>query len=390
MSYLHGHANIGYGAAHNLVMHGGNTHYHLVLNPDVELDVDALAGGTALFRRAPRRRRHRARRHQCGRRARISVQALSQRRRPRAARVGAAWLRPAVSPAPRSLRDARCDEERRGRRDRVAGAGDERLVHAAAAQGDRGDRRIRPRHFSSTSRTSTGACGSIASPRARTCPAVRVVHHGGGAAAQGLAPHRVLRAQRACAFSTRTAGAGGERDRGARSLLRTACWSPAPAASSAGRFAQGLAAAQGSARRRGARAPAPATPTAATSSRWAILPPPTGHRCCAGVDTIVHLAGRAHVRDGSDASDPTPFVVANVHVTRRLLDAALRGRRAARRAREHGQGVRRSDAAGQARFAPATPRRRRTRTRTARPAPKPCCGRPAAPARSKASCCDCR
>ncbi len=37
MSYLHGHANIGYGTAHNLVMHGGNTHYHLVLNPDVEL-----------------------------------------------------------------------------------------------------------------------------------------------------------------------------------------------------------------------------------------------------------------------------------------------------------------------------------------------------------------
>ena len=43
MNYLHGHANIGYGAAHNLVMHGGNTHYHLVLNPDVELARDALA-----------------------------------------------------------------------------------------------------------------------------------------------------------------------------------------------------------------------------------------------------------------------------------------------------------------------------------------------------------
>ena len=42
MSYLHGHANIGYGAAHNLVMHGGSTHYHLVLNPDVELAPDAL------------------------------------------------------------------------------------------------------------------------------------------------------------------------------------------------------------------------------------------------------------------------------------------------------------------------------------------------------------
>jgi GT2 family glycosyltransferase len=42
MNYLHGHANIGYGAAHNLVMHGGNTHYHLVLNPDVEIAADAL------------------------------------------------------------------------------------------------------------------------------------------------------------------------------------------------------------------------------------------------------------------------------------------------------------------------------------------------------------
>ena len=43
MNYLHGHANIGYGAAHNLVMHGGNTHYHLVLNPDVELAPNALS-----------------------------------------------------------------------------------------------------------------------------------------------------------------------------------------------------------------------------------------------------------------------------------------------------------------------------------------------------------
>ncbi|MEP6998091.1 MAG: NAD-dependent epimerase/dehydratase family protein [Betaproteobacteria bacterium] len=42
-----------------------------------------------------------------------------------------------------------------------------------------------------------------------------------------------------------------------------------------------------------------------------------------GVDTVVHLAGRAHVATARDASDPTPFVVANVHVTRRLLDAAV-------------------------------------------------------------------
>ncbi len=45
MNYLHRHTNIGYGSAHNLVMHGGNTHYHLVLNPDVELAPDALIEG---------------------------------------------------------------------------------------------------------------------------------------------------------------------------------------------------------------------------------------------------------------------------------------------------------------------------------------------------------
>jgi GT2 family glycosyltransferase len=45
MTYLHGHANIGYGAAHNLVLHGSGADYHLVLNPDVELEPDALATG---------------------------------------------------------------------------------------------------------------------------------------------------------------------------------------------------------------------------------------------------------------------------------------------------------------------------------------------------------
>ena len=49
MTYLHGHANIGYGTAHNLVMHGGNTHYHLVLNPDVELAEDALCIALRFF-----------------------------------------------------------------------------------------------------------------------------------------------------------------------------------------------------------------------------------------------------------------------------------------------------------------------------------------------------
>jgi len=42
VSYVHGHANIGYGAAHNLALHGSGADYHLVLNPDVELASDAL------------------------------------------------------------------------------------------------------------------------------------------------------------------------------------------------------------------------------------------------------------------------------------------------------------------------------------------------------------
>jgi nucleoside-diphosphate-sugar epimerase len=48
-----------------------------------------------------------------------------------------------------------------------------------------------------------------------------------------------------------------------------------------------------------------------------------------GVDSIVHLAGRAHVPSSLnvyDAADPTPYVVANVHVTRRLSEAAARAK----------------------------------------------------------------
>jgi GT2 family glycosyltransferase len=40
--YLHGHANIGFGAAHNLVLHGTGADYHRVLNPAAELAADAL------------------------------------------------------------------------------------------------------------------------------------------------------------------------------------------------------------------------------------------------------------------------------------------------------------------------------------------------------------
>ncbi len=53
VTYLHGHANIGYGAAHNLVLHGTGSDYHLVLNPDVELAPDALANGIGWLDRHP-------------------------------------------------------------------------------------------------------------------------------------------------------------------------------------------------------------------------------------------------------------------------------------------------------------------------------------------------
>ena len=43
VTYLHGHANIGFGTAHNLMLHGTGADYQLILNPDAELAGDALA-----------------------------------------------------------------------------------------------------------------------------------------------------------------------------------------------------------------------------------------------------------------------------------------------------------------------------------------------------------
>jgi GT2 family glycosyltransferase len=43
LHFLHGHANIGYGIAHNLMLHGTGADYQLVLNPDVDVASDALA-----------------------------------------------------------------------------------------------------------------------------------------------------------------------------------------------------------------------------------------------------------------------------------------------------------------------------------------------------------
>ncbi|MDA1372679.1 MAG: glycosyltransferase family 2 protein [Proteobacteria bacterium] len=42
---VHGHGNIGYGAAHNLVLSRVASDYHLLLNPDVVLKPDTLAAG---------------------------------------------------------------------------------------------------------------------------------------------------------------------------------------------------------------------------------------------------------------------------------------------------------------------------------------------------------
>ena len=42
LHFLHGHANVGYGIAHNLMLNGTGADYQLVLNPDVELASDAL------------------------------------------------------------------------------------------------------------------------------------------------------------------------------------------------------------------------------------------------------------------------------------------------------------------------------------------------------------
>ncbi|HDR9004182.1 glycosyltransferase family 2 protein [Burkholderia vietnamiensis] len=46
---LSGQGNVGYGRGHNLAIERTSSHYHLVLNPDIDLDGDALAAGLAFF-----------------------------------------------------------------------------------------------------------------------------------------------------------------------------------------------------------------------------------------------------------------------------------------------------------------------------------------------------
>lgn len=45
LHFLHGHGNIGYGAAHNLSISKVDSDYHLLLNPDLKLDANCLQAG---------------------------------------------------------------------------------------------------------------------------------------------------------------------------------------------------------------------------------------------------------------------------------------------------------------------------------------------------------
>ncbi|HEY2630268.1 MAG TPA: glycosyltransferase family 2 protein [Usitatibacter sp.] len=50
LEILHGHGNVGYGRANNLVLPRLDSDMHLVMNPDVELDRDALVAAIAALR----------------------------------------------------------------------------------------------------------------------------------------------------------------------------------------------------------------------------------------------------------------------------------------------------------------------------------------------------
>ena len=50
---LAGHGNVGYGRAHNLAIRASDAEYHLVLNPDVRLDADAVAEAIGFMQAHP-------------------------------------------------------------------------------------------------------------------------------------------------------------------------------------------------------------------------------------------------------------------------------------------------------------------------------------------------
>jgi hypothetical protein len=53
LSVIRGHGNVGYGQGHNLGLHQTRDEYHLILNPDVQLDPDALVEGLGFLEREP-------------------------------------------------------------------------------------------------------------------------------------------------------------------------------------------------------------------------------------------------------------------------------------------------------------------------------------------------
>ncbi|MGA7779313.1 MAG: glycosyltransferase family 2 protein [Paraburkholderia sp.] len=52
-SILTGHGNVGYGRGHNLAIKSAKSRYHLVLNPDIDLDRDALVRAVDFFEGHP-------------------------------------------------------------------------------------------------------------------------------------------------------------------------------------------------------------------------------------------------------------------------------------------------------------------------------------------------
>jgi len=196
MNYLHRHVNIGYGRAHNLVMHGGNTHFHLVLNPDVELAPDALIEALSFLGANP----------EIG----VLAPAVSD---PDGEREFLCKRYPAVldlalrglAPSPlRRLFRKRLD--RYEMRDAVAAAGAQvspvplmsgcfMLVRRKAVEATGG---FDPRYFLYFEDFDWSVRLNRVTHSAYV-PAVRIVHHGGGASRKGLR-HVVLFAQSAVRF----------------------------------------------------------------------------------------------------------------------------------------------------------------------------------------------
>ena len=143
LHFLHGHVNVGYGVAHNLMLNGTGGDYQLVLNPDVELAPDALVNAIRWLDANP-----------------DVVAAAPAVTRPDGTPDFLCKRYPAVLDlllrgfAPRSVRRLFAKRlERYDLRDVIdpasdaAGArnaGDVGLLHARAQEGDRRDRRLRP------------------------------------------------------------------------------------------------------------------------------------------------------------------------------------------------------------------------------------------------------